>query len=227
MAVASSSSSAVFSSARLDALLLEHGLTHADVEEGALARVSMDDAEGLARVVRIAVTNRELCRNGLTPLLFAPLKGGAADEDDNARALSDPYARCNVALGFDMAEQRAVTDAGIPLVDYLSIRGTFGSVLGLRLNQRAYGAALRSCNTSRAQSMREDEAASLAYMRGRLCAIARNAVRRLHGSSTLRMLADEEEEEEATQTAAPDIKKERRRKKRQRVDATREVQPPI
>ena len=225
MAVASSS--AVFSSARLDALLLEHGLTHADVEEGALARVSMDDAEGLARVVRIAVTNRELCRNGLTPLLFAPLKGGAADEDDNARALSDPYARCNVALGFDMAEQRAVTDAGIPLVDYLSIRGTFGSVLGLRLNQRAYGAALRSCNTSRAQSMREDEAASLAYMRGRLCAIARNAVRRLHGSSTLRMLADEEEEEEATQTAAPDIKKERRRKKRQRVDATREVQPPI
>ena len=153
----------------LRTLLAQHRLEPADVEAEALARVGGDDAEGLARVVRIAATNRELVRNGLRPLLFA-----SCDEADD-----EPTASCGARLGFDAEEQRAVDEVGLPVADYLAVRGTFGTVMGLRLNRRAYHAAQRACTTRRARAAGADEAASKAYLRARLRSIARTAARRL------------------------------------------------
>jgi hypothetical protein len=156
----------------LGALLMQYGVAHADLETAALALVTPDDEEGLARVVRMAATNRELRKQGRDPLL---VMGGAP-------STAPPSVRHLQLLSVD--EQAAVDAAGLTLAEYLTIRGAHGSVLGLHLNERAFEAARQGCRTPRALSLKHDERASRLYMRSHLIAFANREVRRIGAAAS-------------------------------------------
>ena len=125
----------------LDRLLEEHGVSYAELEPAALAKAH--DAEGLARVVRLAASNRELRKNGLPPLLIG-------QEED---PLQKGGERQNKALLFGLSPQEveAVNAIeGLNLELYMCIRGQHGVVLGLRLNERAFRSALGACKGKKA-----------------------------------------------------------------------------
>ena len=82
-----------------DEILKKYDVAIDDVEQAALAKVGMDDEEGLKRVARVAVTNRKLRKHGLTPLLLAPSQpnGGLSPSFSTTAA-----AHATSPLGFSM-----------------------------------------------------------------------------------------------------------------------------
>ena len=146
----------------LAALLASYRLEFSDVEPEALARVRdpVRDVEGLRRVVRLAATNRELRRVGLPPLLI----GGGSEADDaqlcraaEARALSQVR---------DDKEREASEACGLtPRQFDQTLRGTYGVVVGLPLNEKAYRAAWMACRSKAARACGHSKEAAGAYMR--------------------------------------------------------------
>ena len=124
----------------LERLLEEHGVTYAELEPAALAKVrDPEDVEGLTRVVRLAATNRELRKNGMAPLLV----GGEVVEEDGEK--------CMRLLGLPPEEVSAVQAIeGMNLELYLGIRGQYGTVLGLRLEEGAFRRLQAACRSKKA-----------------------------------------------------------------------------
>ena len=152
----------------MERLLEAHGLTYADLDPAALA--SVRDDEGRARVVRMAVTNRELRRHGGAPLLLH-----ATEEEIAAPAFLLREDALGHRLGLTPAEQDAVARIpGMTTELYLTkLRGSYGTVLGLRLHEQAFKRARRVCAHKGAVRLRDDPDASRAYLGERLCIIAR------------------------------------------------------
>ena len=122
----------------LDRLLEEYGVSYAELEPAALAKAH--DAEGLARVVRLAASNRELRKNGMPPLLV-----GLEGEEDPLKRGAPLF------FGLSLQEVEAVNAIeGLNLELYMCIRGQHGTVLGLRLNERAFRSALGACKGKKA-----------------------------------------------------------------------------
>jgi len=160
----------------MERLLEAHGLTYADLDPAALA--SVRDDEGRARVVRMAVTNRELRKHGGAPLLLCPSLAAQAGEEEAAAAGPSGLVREDTlgrGLGLTPAEQDAVARIpGLTTELYLTkLRGSYGTVLGLRLHEQAFKRARRVCAHKGAVRLRDDPDASRAYLGERLCIIAR------------------------------------------------------
>jgi hypothetical protein len=160
----------------LAGLLEAYGLEPSDVEPEALARVRdpEHDAEGLRRVVRMAATNRELRRVGLPPLLLAP-QDEAVDDAQLCRA-----AETRAALQVRNAEEREAIEAcGLTARQFdQTLRGTFGVVVGLPINESAYRRAMLACRSKAARACGENEEAVRAYMRRILRRMAERALRK-------------------------------------------------
>jgi hypothetical protein len=156
----------------LEALLQQYGLVRSDLDEVALRLAETQSAGGeasareaaLRRVVRMAATNRELRRVGLRPLcLEQDAAETAAEEEKRVRRATE------MARALTDEEHEAIQAVGItPAVYELTLRGEYGTVLGLRLNARAYNAARLMCRTKRAIAYGDDEEAARAYLRSRL-----------------------------------------------------------
>lgn len=146
----------------LKALLAARGLGLADVEASSLERVNLDDAEALARLVRVTATNRELRRHGLAPLLHRPQQHADAEgkQHKKPRGLVPPDAL--LALYDD--ELEGLERVGLPREEYLAIRGRYGTVMGLRLDEWAYKRARLRCRSKQALALRDDPDAARAYL---------------------------------------------------------------
>ena len=148
-----------------------YGVDPGDIEPEALAcALKVEPAEmgeALARVVRLAATNKQLRGVSLPPLLL-----GSTAHADDAHIARAVQLRCGLSV-----EERAALDAvGITAAEYeQGLRGTFGTVLGLRLSESAFKRALATCRTKRAQKHSGNEAGSLEPLRARLRAIAKLA----------------------------------------------------
>ena len=156
----------------LETLLQAYNLSLEDIEPEALARIQSHTGarrdEMMARVVRMAATNRELVRAGLAPLLLRP----GEDDDASQCDVSEAAARQSLSQMSD-DEREAVEAAGLaPLLYERMLRGTFGTVLGLQLNERAYRAARTACRSKAALECKDDEAASRAFLSKRLQCMA-------------------------------------------------------
>ena len=150
-------------SSMLEALLRIHELHPSDLDPVALQRIAPDDAEGEQRLVRLAITNRELRRHGLPPLLLqVPQREEEEEEEDAASAAV--LAALPVAT-LSEAEEAGLRDVGLSEEQYHPLRGTYGSVLGLQLNPKAFKAAMAACRTKRALACLHDESASRAHLR--------------------------------------------------------------
>ena len=152
-----------------DALLEAHGLTQADLDLAALAKVSPGDEEGLMRVIRMAVTNRELRKHGGTPLTLSE-----KEEKEEGRPPPPLLGDLGTHLGLTADEREALARIpGMTLELYLAIRGRYGTLMGLRLSEDAFARARRVCHNKGALRLRDDPDASRAYLAERLCTIAR------------------------------------------------------
>ena len=157
--------------ALLTRLTASYQVDPADIEPAALERAlkvpPSELREALARVVRLAATNRQLRGVRLPPLLISEEEEEACDDAQIARAVE-------LRQGLS-AEERAALDAvgGITVPQYeQQLRGTYGTVLGLRLNERAFKRALATCRTKRALKRSADHDASIALLHARLRALA-------------------------------------------------------
>ena len=151
-----------------DALLEEYGLTLADLDLAALAKVPPGDEEGLARILRMAVTNRELRKHGGTPLMLSEAK------EDDGRLPPPLLGDLGAHLGLTADEREALARIpGMTLELYVAIRGHYGTLMGLRLSEDAFARARRACYNKGALRLRDDPDASRAYLAERLCTIAR------------------------------------------------------
>jgi len=161
-----------------DALLEEYGLTLADLDLAALAKVPPGDEEGLARILRMAVTNRELRKQGGTPLMLSDEAG-----EDRGRPKPPLLGDLGAHLGLTADEREALARIpGMTLELYIAIRGRHGTLMGLRLSEDAFVRARRACHNQGALRLRDDPDASRAYLAERLCTIARAA--RIKGTTT-------------------------------------------
>ena len=152
----------------LERLLRAYGVAREELEPDALALVAdPEDEAALARVVRMAATNREMRRAGLAPLLL---------NEDADPAPAEPLEAPEVK--YDEEERAALAEAAIAPERYDAVlRGTFGTVLGLHLNDRAWRVARAACASKRALACKDDEAQARAYLYGRLRALSERKVR--------------------------------------------------
>ena len=155
-------------STTLERLLRAYGVAREELEPDALALVAdPEDEAALARVVRMAATNREMRRAGLAPLLL---------NEDADPAPAEPLEAPEVK--YDEEERAALAEAAIAPERYDAVlRGTFGTVLGLHLNDRAWRVARAACASKRALACKDDEAQARAYLYGRLRALSERKVR--------------------------------------------------
>ena len=181
----------------LERLLRAYGVAREELEPDALALVAdPEDEAALARVVRMAATNREMRRAGLAPLLL---------NEDADPAPAEPLEAPEVK--YDEEERAALAEAAIAPERYDAVlRGTFGTVLGLHLNDRAWRVARAACASKRALACKDDEAQARAYLYGRLRALSERKVRSTTEPSLLLSLD------------APKKKKRKRKKKQPNDD---------
>lgn len=161
----------------LAALLTAYQLELSDVEPEALARVRdpETDVEGLRRVVRLAATNRELRRVGLPPLLVGASGGGDTANDAQLCRAAEACAELRVC---DVKEREAIEACGLTPREFeQTLRGTYGVVLGLPLNEKAYRAAWMVCRSKAARACGQSAEAVSAYMRQRLRLMAQRMLR--------------------------------------------------
>ena len=146
-----------------------YGVEPSDIEPAALSRALSTATvetvgEALARIVRLAATNRQLRRVCLTPLLVEPPPGEQVDAGD-ARVAN----AARMSSGLSQEELSALDTLGITSAQYeQTLRGTYGTVIGLRLNERAFKSALATCRTRTARKKQGDASASLALLHERL-----------------------------------------------------------
>jgi len=168
----------------LSELMVANGLGYSDLDPAALARAATEADE--ARVVRLAVTNRELRKQGLEPLLL-PLPGSnAADADATTTdaEVTTPTLLMQQRLGLSaeedatlrkLAAMAAATEddeeeAYARVLDayFRQARGSFGTLMGLRLSQPAYYRFQRICDAKVARRLCADPDASRQYLMRRL-----------------------------------------------------------
>jgi hypothetical protein len=155
----------------LTRLTESYNVDPSDIEPAALAcalkSTPSEMGEALARVVRMAATNRQLRAVKLPPLLLHDEDGQATDDAQIANAVQ-------MRRGLSSEEKAAVDAVGISVAQYeQSIRGSYGTVLGLKLNEQAFKKALATCRTQKAQKQAGDEFASLELLRARLRSLAK------------------------------------------------------
>jgi hypothetical protein len=202
--------------ALLEELLRQTGLSRSDIEEAALEKAwalpppsgtttttEEEERERLMRVVRLALTNRELRKQGLPGLLLLcppPPRpppdhhhhnnNNKNDDNNNNKDKAPPppssspkeEAECLAAarnrwtavqMGCSEEESAAVQATGMPADLYATIRGTHGRVMGLCLNKVAFTQAMRASKGKRAKRLSDNPDRSRAYMAEQLVRIAR------------------------------------------------------
>ena len=154
----------------LDATALR--LAEAQLARGDSAQVE----EVLRRVVRMAATNRELRRAGLQPLSWTAADTDEEEEEEEAVQLGRA---AEAARALSDEERSAIEAVGISSAEYeLTLRGQFGTLLGLRLTERAFNAARAGCRTKRALACCGDEEAARTYLREWLRGYVRRTIAR-------------------------------------------------
>jgi len=134
--------------------------TEACIEPAAL-KLATTEAD-VERVVRLTAMNRELHRYGLPPLLVSDAQ---ADPNDEAAQQTGELARNGmVTLGHRIteadlsdAEKRGLQETEMICDEYAAIRGVFGTVMGLNLNEDAFRHILRLSRSRAALALRQDE----------------------------------------------------------------------
>jgi hypothetical protein len=165
----------------LAALLATYGLEASDVEPEALARVHdpENDEVGLLRVVRLAATNRQLRRVGLPPLLIGTPTVAVDDTQ-----LSLAAEQCATLQIRDVKEREAIEACGLTLHEFdQTLRGTYGKVVGLPLNAKAYRGAWLACRAKAARECGDDLEAVSAYLRARLRLMAKQRMMLMLGGN--------------------------------------------
>ena len=163
----------------LSELMVANGLGYSDLDPAALARAATEADE--ARVVRLAVTNRELRKQGLEPLLLLPGSNAAAATTDaevtptllmqqrlGLSAEEDATLRKLAAMAAATEDDEEEAYARVLDAYFRQARGSFGTLMGLRLSQPAYYRFQRICDAKVARRLCADPDASRQYLMRRL-----------------------------------------------------------
>jgi len=176
--------------------MVANGLGYSDLDPAALACAATEADE--ARVVRLAVTNRELRKQGLEPLLLLLPPQQQHHEKDAADDTPQPTKKLQQRLGLSADEEATLRklarmassppcvpvtmmmvkqqddedddEAYARVVDayFRHARGSFGTLMGLRLTQSAYYRFQRICESKVARRLCADHDASRQYLMRRL-----------------------------------------------------------
>jgi len=192
---------------RLRDALEPHSLNLCDVEPGVLRRFctfsasliainnSQEYENGIQRVVRLTLTNKELEKHGLEPLLFDDMSsdacvnnttdGGDCDisnyvtnnnanekdrEEEIQRILADISKKAE-----DLTEEdiKSSSDIGLTPQEYVTIKGEYGMVMGLQLEKISYEKILKTCRSKSALKLRVDKNACRDFLCKKIITLAR------------------------------------------------------
>lgn len=193
-----------------------HSLNLSDVEPEVLKRfcafssnliANNDNQEyenGIQRVVRLTLTNKELEKHGLEPLLFESYVSSMQDVVDKSKHTSEENENTNKALNNEEEKKRlkkendafilseidkkveqfteddikTLEEVGLSPREYVTIKGEYGMVLGLHLEKGAYDKILKTCRSKSALQLRVDKNACKDYLCEKIIDLARSRLRR-------------------------------------------------
>lgn len=202
---------------RLRDALESHSLNLCDVEPEVLRRFcafstsliainnSQEYESGIQRVVRLTLTNKELEKHGLEPLLFDDtsrnINANTADinnggDDDNGGDCNIKNYVNNNALDKDKEDVEKLladiskkvedlteediqlsSDIGLTPQEYVTIKGEYGMVMGLQLEKISYDKILKTCRSKSALKLRVDKNACKDFLCNKIIALARLRLR--------------------------------------------------
>lgn len=179
------------SRALLEQQIFEHyGVTTENIEPAALAKARQHgDEDALHRAARLAATNQVLSGCGLPPLLLVETSASTEAEKKPSHRLFLSAAAAAQAAALDAKKEKpppslspAAEAIGLTAEQEEAIRGNFGSILGLEVDQRAYKWMSAAALWKQALKLRGDEEASLQHMRKRMISHAKMRVNELRAT---------------------------------------------
>jgi hypothetical protein len=201
---------------RLRDALEYHSLNLCDVEPEVLRRFctfstsliainnNQEYENGIQRVVRLTLTNKELEKHGLEPLLFEDASHNTSvNATDTNNNVGDDGGDCNISnyvnnnaidkdkediekmladiskKAEDLTEEdiKLSSDIGLTPQEYVTIKGEYGMVMGLQLEKISYEKILKTCRSKPALKLRVDKNACKDFLCKKIIALARLRLR--------------------------------------------------
>ena len=112
----------------LGQVLEEYGLVQADIEPGMLELCRNEDGkwdmQKIARAARITLTNKELERNGFTPLLIVPITLPKENDDTNNTSSKSKTSKKKLTK----ADMKAAATFGLSVPEYSIVKEALGPI---------------------------------------------------------------------------------------------------